>query len=50
MGDEGPVHAAGDRMNASKNFRNIKTSFNIRETRDGKEVSFTISFQYVGHD
>jgi hypothetical protein len=52
--NEAPVLAAGERMKASKNFRKVTTSFNVRDTREGrevvKEVTFTISFEYIGHD
>jgi Tfp pilus assembly protein PilN len=50
MGNDDPVRAAASRMTASKNFNNVTTAFSARETREGKEVTFTISFKYVGHD
>lgn len=44
------VIAVQDRMKASKFFKKVTLALNARETRNGREVTFTIAFQYVGHD
>jgi hypothetical protein len=48
--NDNPVIAVENGMKASKCFKKVTASLTARETRNGREVTFTISFLYVGHD
>ena len=55
-GSPANVQLIGERLKASGHFQDVKTSFDVKDSRtgadarSGQEVSFTINFLFVPHD
>ncbi len=41
------VLSLGEKLKASKHFQDVKTSFDSKDARSGREVTFSITFRYV---